>query len=72
MAIQYKSNEERKLHANVIHSLADQYQIDASEIREVYERKLEQLAGNARVKSYLSLLAVRHVKSYMQELRRAD
>jgi len=67
MAIQYDTDEEQKLHFNVIHELAGQYHLDESMIREIYESKLEKLMYSARVKTYLSVLAVRHVKNYLHE-----
>ena len=69
MAIQYDSDEERKLHFSAIHTIADRYHIDESTIREIYESELEKLKYNARVKSYLSVLAERHVKNILYESR---
>jgi aspartate 1-decarboxylase len=69
MPIQYDTDEERKLHLNVIHSLADQYHLDEAMIREIYESKLEGLMNGARVKTYLSVLAARYVKSMLLESR---
>jgi len=71
MAIQYDNDQERKLHFNVIHSLADQYHLDESTIREIYESKLEKLMYGARIKIYLSVLAMRHVKTILHESRLA-
>ena len=62
MAIQYDTDEERKLHLRTIHSIADQYHLDEAMIRDLYESKLEGLMNGARVKTYLSVLAARHVK----------
>jgi hypothetical protein len=69
MAIQYDTDQERKLHFNVIHALADQYHLDESTIREIYESKLEKLMYSARVKTYLSVLAIRYVKTFLHESR---
>lgn len=69
MSIQYDTDEERKLHLNVIHSLADQYRLDETLIREIYESQLEKLMDSARVKTYLSVLTARYVKSLLQESR---
>jgi len=67
MTIQYDTDEERRLHANVIHSLADQYHLDETMIRDIYESKLESLMSRARVKTYLSVLTARYVKSMLME-----
>lgn len=72
MAIQYDNEEEQKLHFSAIHALADHYHIDESTIREIYESKLEELKYSARVKSYLSVLAERHVKNFLHESRLAS
>ena len=69
MTIQYDTDEERKLHFGVIHTLADQYALDEATIREIYESGLEKLMDSARIKTYLAVLAVRHVKSYLHESR---
>ena len=69
MAIQYDTDEERRLHANVIHSLADQYHLDETMIRDIYESKLESLMNRARIKTYLSVLTARYVKSMLMESR---
>jgi len=69
MTIQYDTDEERRLHANVIHSLADQYHLDETMIRDIYESKLESLMNRARVKTYLSVLAARYVKSMLMDSR---
>ena len=70
MAVQYDSDEERRLHFSAIHSLADQYHLDESMIREIYENELEKLMYSARVKTYLSVLAVRQVKNQLHETLR--
>jgi hypothetical protein len=67
MSIQYDTDDERKLHLNVIHSLADQYHLDETIIREIYESQLEKLMDSARVKTYLSVLTARYVKSFLQD-----
>lgn len=69
MAIHYDTEEERRLHGNVIHSLADRYHLDETVIREIYESRLESLMGAARVKIYLSVLTARYVKSYLYRAR---
>ena len=66
MAICYDTDEERKLHLNVIDSLADQYGIDKATLREIYERQLEDLTGaGARIRTYLSVLTARRVREQL-------
>ncbi len=67
MSIQYPTDKERKLHGSVIHSLADHYHLDERMIREVYESELESLMDGARVRSYLPLLAERHVRNLLHQ-----
>jgi len=69
MSIQYDTDEERKLHLSAILSLADQYHLDETLIRDIYENQLEKLMDSARVKTYLSVLAARYVKSSLQASR---
>lgn len=69
MAVRYDTDEERKLHLNVIHSLADQYRLDESTIREIYESQLEELMGGARIRTYLSVLTVRRVREQLNRRR---
>lgn len=72
MAIQYASDEERKLHANVIGSLADQYHLDEAMIRELYESRLESLMDVARVRIYLPVLVARYVRNFLSHPQTFD
>jgi len=69
MAMRYDNDEERKLHLNVIHALADQFRLDEDTVREIYESKLEVLRGGARIRTYLSVLTARHVRNYLSQQR---
>jgi hypothetical protein len=71
MAVQYDNDEERKLHFGAIHTLADQYHLDESRIREIYESELEKLMDSARVKTYLSVLTIRLVKNQLHDTRQS-
>lgn len=71
MTIQYDSEEERKRHVGAIHALADQYHLNESKIREIYESELEKLMDSARVKTYLSVLTVRQVKNQLHDSRQS-
>lgn len=70
MAIQYETDEERRLHASAIDTLADRYHVDASVVRGLYEDRLEELMDRARVRTYLSILAARYVTDLLAEMRR--
>ena len=67
MTIQYATEEEQRLHTNIIYSLADQYKLDEGMIRDIYEHKLESLMDGARVKTYLPVLVTRYVKSLLNQ-----
>jgi hypothetical protein len=70
VAIQYETDEERRLHTSAIDMLADRYHVEASMIRDIYEGRLEQLMDRARVKTYLSILAARYVTALLGHMRR--
>ena len=69
MAIQYETDEERRVHASAIDSLADRYHVDALMVRDIYEGRLEELMDHARVRTYLSILAARYVTDLLDEMR---
>jgi len=70
VAIQYDTDEERRVHTSAIDTLADRYHVDASIVRDLYEDRLEELMDHARVRTYLSLLAARYVTDLLDEMRR--
>ena len=70
MAIQYETDEERRVHTSAIDTLADRYHVDASIVRDLYEDRLEELMDHARVRTYLSILAARYVTDLLDEMRR--
>lgn len=72
MAIQYVSDEERKLHTDVIDSLADQFHLDEAMIRELYESRLESLMDVARVRIYLPVLVARYVRNFLSRPQMSD
>ena len=67
MTIQYATEEEQRLHTNIIYSLADQYKLDEGMIRDIYEHKLASLMDGARVKTYLPVLVTRYVKTLLNQ-----
>jgi hypothetical protein len=56
------SNNEYRQHASAITSIAGHFHIDEPIIREIYEKEFEYLLHHARIKIYLSVIAMRHVK----------
>lgn len=66
MNIQPAAEDDQQLHSGVIHSLSERYHVDESEIRKMYESKLEELSFNATITSFLPVLIERHVKSILQ------
>lgn len=65
MNILYRSESDYKQHANAIHSLAEQYHIKESSVREIYEDVLNDFQSKARLKKYLLILVTRHVKELL-------
>lgn len=65
MSIQSDKEVNKQLHTDTIHSLSERYHIDESEIREMYESKLEELSNNATITSFLPVLIERHVKNIL-------
>ena len=62
------SNNEYRQHTSAITSIAGHYHIDEPIVREIYERELEELLHHARIKIYLSVIAMRHVKDIIIRL----
>lgn len=61
----YHSEHEYQLHAKAINLIADHYKIEEPVIREIYETELAKLLQQARLKTFLSLLTMRHVKEIL-------
>ena len=57
----YGSVQEQKQHSSAIHAIAQQYHVQESLVREIYEQDLKTLKPAAHIKSYLSVLVSRHV-----------
>jgi hypothetical protein len=70
VAIQYETDEERRVHTSAIDTLADRYHVDASIVRDIYEGRLEELMDHARVRTYLSILVARYVTDLLDEMCR--
>lgn len=57
----YGSSQEQKQHATAIKNIAQQYQVQESLVRKIYEDDLKVLKPTANIKGYLSVLVSRHV-----------
>ena len=58
----YENKEEEGLHARTIRFLSTHYGVTENEIKELYERELEELKQSARIKGFLSVLIARRIK----------
>lgn len=65
MHVLYRTDSEYKQHSDAIHLIADQYHINESQVREVYEKVLDDLLKTAKFRKYLLILATRHVKQLL-------
>lgn len=63
----YHTDQEFLQHSKAIHSIADQYHLKETLIREIYEKQLKQLQITAKFKNYLSVLVTRHVKEALHK-----
>lgn len=62
----YGSPQEQKQHSSAIHAIAQQYHIQESLVRKIYEDDLKILKPTAQIKGYLSVLVSRHVIEYIR------
>ena len=71
MSGKLKVDTGRDIHDSVIESLALQYQMDETQIRNIYEQELDKLKVSSRIKSFIPVLCSRHVKEIIvQQFRR--
>jgi hypothetical protein len=61
--MRYNSDEERERHLRTARHLAREIAVSEARVIEAYERELERLIGLARVRQFLAVLAVKHVKT---------
>ena len=61
----YYSDKEYQQHSQAIHAIAEQYHINEDLVKELYEDELRKLKITAKLKQYLSVLVVRHVKEIL-------
>ncbi|HSQ80968.1 MAG TPA: DUF3562 domain-containing protein [Casimicrobiaceae bacterium] len=70
MPAPHLSSAEQLLHDRAIDELAEEMQLDAVEIREIYERQYQRLRSTARIRDYLHVLVTRHVRSALRRSHR--
>ena len=62
---------ESDMHDSAIESIAVQYHMDKQEIRAIYEAEMDKLKLGCRIKSFLPVLCVRHVKERLMHYGRS-
>lgn len=63
MGMQVSPNpKESQLHSNAIHAIANQYHVDEQDVRTLYESELRKIDHHVKVRSFLPVLCIRHVK----------
>lgn len=58
-------SNEYKQHDSAINYIAEHYHVQTTLIRKLYENELGGLLTNARIKTFLSVLTIRHVKEIL-------
>jgi hypothetical protein len=66
-----RNEEERERHLRTARSLAREIAVPEARVIEAFERELERLDTRARVKQYLTVLALKRVKTELR-LREPD
>jgi len=62
----YQNDNEYQQHSQAIHSLATEYHIKESRVREIYEGALSELLQKAKFRKFLLILVTRHVKALLK------
>lgn len=62
MSQPYKNSADMGIHADAIHSLAEQYSLDENTVQGIYESELNKLKAGTRITAFLPVLCIRHVK----------
>jgi hypothetical protein len=57
-----KNSADMGIHADAIHSLAEQYNIDEKKVKGIYQAELSKLEVGTRITAFLPVLCIRHVK----------
>lgn len=63
------SGNDTGIHADAIHALAEQYSLDETAVKEIYESELQKLRNGTRITAFLPVLCVRHVKELIIKSR---
>jgi hypothetical protein len=61
----------RTEHQTAIVALANELHVPICEVSKIYSERLEQLASSARIRSYLTVLAMRHTRSILRDSGRS-
>lgn len=69
MSTPYKADADLSVHAEAIHSLAEQYSLDEREVKGLYESELLKLKEGTRITAFLPVLCLRHVKELIIKAR---
>lgn len=64
----YENDNERNIHENAIHGLAEYYHLDESWLRGVYQQELRILQKHARVRAFLSVLSCHQVHDILRNM----
>jgi hypothetical protein len=70
MPFEFESEQERERHQAAAKHLAREMHVAEDRVLQAYARELEQLQQAARVKQFLSVLAVKHVKARLNREER--
>ena len=63
----HQSTSDANRHQSAIEALARETAVEPSRVRELYERELAHLGANAKVVSYLLVLARRNVRAALRQ-----
>ena len=70
VALEFESEQERKLHLATARHLAREMRVVEDRVLEAYGRELEQLQRAARLRTFLPVLAAKHVKAFFSREER--
>jgi hypothetical protein len=70
MALEFESERERQLHQATATHLAREMRVTEDRVLEAYARELEQLQRAARLRTFLPVLAAKHVKAFFRREER--
>ena len=65
--VSYGTDAERRLHASAIHMLSLNTGLPEDSVQQIYERELKNLSEHARIRDFLSVLVMRHIREKINE-----